>query len=229
MNPSPKRREPEQVCSMFDSLVSCYDRLNRTMTLGMDRSWRRQLRDSALKQDPKWVLDLASGTGDVALLFQESGVRVTAGDFCPSMLKEAERKGVKDTQIVEASALPFTDASFDAVTVAWGFRNFQDRQKAAQEVYRVLRPGGGFFILESSEPRDWTRPFYRLYCRNLIPRLGQFISGNRSAYRYLVETMADFPPPDELAGLLTQWGYHRINWKTMGLGAVCLHQAFKPA
>jgi len=227
-SPDPRKREGKDVSGMFNALAGCYDRLNRTMTLGQDQKWRRALVEAACQTDPKRVLDLASGTGDVALLFQNRGIEVTACDFSAEMLDRARQKGVRQTVPADALALPFDDESFDAVTVAWGFRNFEDRVRAAGEILRVLRPGGGFFILESSEPDGWTRPFHRLYCRRVIPRLGALLAGNPSAYRYLVDTVAEFPSPDQLAKDLNQYGFEETHWRCFFFGAACLHCARKP-
>lgn len=215
---------------MFGALSGCYDRLNRTMTLGQDQRWRKAMVEATCRHEPKpkHVLDLASGTGDVALLFQKNGIHVIACDFSAAMLARAEDKGVRETRVADALNLPFENESFDAVTVAWGFRNFEDRELAAREVWRVLRPGGGFFILESSEPDDWTRPFHRLYCRQIIPRLGALLAGNAAAYHYLVETVAEFPAPTKLAEDLEHCGFTGVRWRTFFFGAACLHSAEKP-
>ncbi len=226
-SPDPTQRQPDAVCGMFSSLVSCYDRLNWTMTLGMDRLWRKRLVELTLKNNPDRVLDLAAGTGDVALLLQQSGIDVMASDFCAPMLERAEAKGVKHTQVADALDLSFDDASFDAVTVAWGYRNFTDREKAAQEVLRVLKPGGWFHILESSEPNDWRRPFHRLYCQTFFPLIGKLVAGNADAYSYLANTVADFPQPEILKQQLEALGFTNVVWESMGMGAVCLHSAQK--
>lgn len=226
-SPDPSQRQPDAVCGMFSSLVNCYDRLNMTMTLGMDRLWRRKLVQSALQHQPIKVLDLAAGTGDVALLLQQAGLEVIASDFCEPMLERAREKGVHCTQVADALELPFEDAAFDAVTVAWGYRNFTDREKAAQEVRRVLKPGGWFHILESSEPDDWRRPFHRIYCQTFFPLLGKIVAGNAGAYNYLANTVADFPKPDALKKQLEDIGFSQVTWKSLGLGAVCLHSAKK--
>jgi demethylmenaquinone methyltransferase/2-methoxy-6-polyprenyl-1,4-benzoquinol methylase len=226
-SPDPATRQPDAVCGMFTSLVSCYDRLNRTMTLGMDRMWRKRLVKLTLNNHPAAVLDLAAGTGDVALLLQQGGVDVMAADFCEPMLVRAREKGVKQTQVADALALPFEDASYDAVTVAWGYRNFTDRDQAAQEVLRVLRPGGWFHILESSEPDDWRRPFHRMYCQTFFPLIGKLVAGNADAYNYLANTVADFPQPELLKTQLEDLGFTNVVWESLGMGAVCLHSAQK--
>jgi len=227
-SPDPSQRQPDAVCGMFSSLVSCYDRLNWTMTLGMDRLWRKRLVELTLTHQPGKVLDLAAGTGDVTLLLQESGIDVVASDFCEPMLERAREKGVKQTLAADALDLPFEDESFDAVTVAWGYRNFTDRSRAAQEVQRVLKPGGWFHILESSEPNDWRRPFHRMYCQIFFPLVGKLVAGNAGAYSYLANTVADFPKPVDLAKQLKDYGFTSIKWEPLGMGAVCLHCAQKP-
>ncbi|MEM6601298.1 MAG: ubiquinone/menaquinone biosynthesis methyltransferase [Verrucomicrobiota bacterium] len=226
-SPDPSQRQPDAVCGMFRSLVDCYDRLNLTMTFGMDRLWRKRLVELTLQNQPTKVLDLAAGTGDVALLLQESGVEVMASDFCEPMLERAREKGVKHTQVADALELPFEDAAFDAVTVAWGYRNFTDREKAAQEVRRVLKPGGWFHILESSEPDDWRRPFHRLYCQTFFPLIGKVVAGNADAYSYLANTVAEFPKPEALKTRLGEIGFTNVTWESLGMGAVCVHSSQK--
>jgi len=166
-SPDPARRDPSLVREMFGGLVSDYDRLNRIMTLGQDWGWRRQLVRQVMKFSPHRVLDLAAGTGELSLLFQKTGVDVVAADFSEPMLTRAREKGVREIRLADALNLPFEDQSFDAVTIAWGFRNFSDRAAGSSEIYRVLKPGGVFAILESSEPEDWRRFAHRLGGRRL--------------------------------------------------------------
>ncbi|MGF1677815.1 MAG: ubiquinone/menaquinone biosynthesis methyltransferase [Candidatus Methylacidiphilales bacterium] len=210
---------------MFAALVGCYDRLNMVMTCGMDRRWRRLLVEAALSRGASRVLDLASGTGDVALLLQQRGVDVTAADFCAPMLKEAKRKGVLETIEADALNLPFGECSFDVVTIAWGFRNFSNRARALSEIRRVLKPGGGLYILESSAPEGWPRPFHQFYCHRVIPAWGWLLARHVPAYRYLARTVSDFPSPPELARQLETAGFSSVSWRVLGMGAVCLHSA----
>lgn len=175
----------------FDTIARTYDRLNRLMTLGLDRRWRKR----ALRGVQGNVLDVACGTGDMAVSLVERGCTVTGIDLSEEMLAIARQKAPMVTfMIADAEHLPFPDASFDAVTCAFGVRNFVHLEQGLGEMLRVLKPGGRMVILELATPDSAIiRPFYNLYTKHIIPWLGSRIAGNREAYTYLPDSIARFP------------------------------------
>ncbi len=178
----------------FDTIARTYDRLNRLMTLGLDRCWRKR----ALRGVQGNVLDVACGTGDMAVSLVERGCTVTGVDISEEMLAIARQKAPMVTfMIVDAEHLPFPDASFDAVTCAFGVRNFVHLEQGLSEMLRVLKPGGQLVILELATPDSpLVKPFYNLYTRRIIPWLGSRIAGNREAYTYLPASIERFPKGD---------------------------------
>ncbi len=178
----------------FDTIAHTYDRLNRLMTLGLDRRWRKR----ALRGIQGNVLDVACGTGDMAVSLVERGCTVTGIDLSEEMLAIARQKTPMVTfMIADAEHLPFPDASFDAVTCAFGVRNFVHLEQGLNEMLRVLKPGGQLVILELATPDSpLVKPFYNLYTRRIIPWLGSRIAGNREAYTYLPASIERFPKGD---------------------------------
>ncbi len=178
----------------FDTIARTYDRLNRLMTLGLDRCWRKR----ALRGVQGNVLDVACGTGDMAVSLVERGCTVTGIDLSEEMLAIARQKAPMVTfMIADAEHLPFPDASFDAVTCAFGVRNFVHLEQGLDEMLRVLKPGGQLVILELATPDSpLVKPFYNLYTRRIIPWLGSRIAGNREAYTYLPASIERFPKGD---------------------------------
>ncbi len=178
----------------FDTIARTYDRLNRLMTLGLDRCWRKR----ALRGVQGNVLDVACGTGDMAVSLVERGCTVTGIDLSEEMLAIARQKApIVTFMIADAEHLPFPDASFDAVTCAFGVRNFVHLEQGLKEMLRVLKPGGTMVILELATPDNpLVKPFYNLYTRRIIPWLGSRIAGNREAYTYLPASIERFPKGD---------------------------------
>ena len=178
----------------FDTIARTYDRLNRLMTLGLDRCWRKR----ALRGIQGNVLDVACGTGDMAVSLVERGCTVTGVDISEEMLAIARQKAPMVTfMIADAEHLPFPDASFDAVTCAFGVRNFVHLEQGLNEMLRVLKPGGQLVILELATPDNpLVKPFYNLYTRRIIPWLGSRFAGNREAYTYLPVSIERFPKGD---------------------------------
>lgn len=215
---------------MFSEIAPRYDLLNRLLSLGVDLSWRRRAVALALERRPRRILDLATGTGDLALLLKEGApeAQVVGADFAPPMLalarRKAEVRGVEvDFLEADALALPFPDASFDAVTVAFGFRNFADYQRALQEIHRVLAPGGRLVLLEfPPPPKGAFGLVYRLYFGKILPFIGGLISGSFGAYRYLPESVEAFPPPEALKALMEGVGF-RVRYELLTFGVAAIH------
>ncbi len=225
-------RPPSEIRQMFNRIARRYDLMNRLMTFGRDIAWRRAAAQAALEVAPSLVLDVATGTGDLALeLATHSTSRVLALDFSFEMLRLAARKcaAVRAQHVAllcgDAMRLPLRDCSVDVCTIAFGLRNLPDYAAAIREFARVLRPGGRLVILETAPACGLLAPLLRLYFEGFIPWLGGLVSGDRDAYRYLPRSTAAFPPPHELAMLLRSSGFPVVRYRTFMLGTVALHVA----
>jgi demethylmenaquinone methyltransferase/2-methoxy-6-polyprenyl-1,4-benzoquinol methylase len=207
---------------MFDRIAPVYDGMNRAMTAGLDRRWRRAAAEAVVRPGDK-VLDSCCGTGDLAIAAAEAGGKVTGIDFSKPMLERARRKA-PELEWVEgdALALPFADESFDAATVGFGVRNLSELDRGLREMRRVLRPGGRLAILEITRPRGLLAPFYRLWFDVLIPVAGKILPGG-SAYTYLPASVRRFPDPEGLAKLMDEAGFGEIRWRLFAGGIVALH------
>jgi demethylmenaquinone methyltransferase/2-methoxy-6-polyprenyl-1,4-benzoquinol methylase len=221
---------------MFARIARRYDLANRLLSGGIDRWWRRQLVAAVRATHPGTVLDLATGSGDVAFALGHSlppAVEITGMDFCQPMLDEAEAKKRRSGAFANVSfrygdglSLPLGDASVDAVTIAFGLRNMADRRRALGEMRRVLRrPNGRLFVLEFSQPARWFRPLYYFYLRRALPILAGIITGDRAAYEYLGQTIGGFPDQAVLCAELRDSGFSSVSAVRMSLGIVALHVA----
>jgi demethylmenaquinone methyltransferase/2-methoxy-6-polyprenyl-1,4-benzoquinol methylase len=216
------RLPAEGVRRMFDRIAPVYDAMNRTMTAGLDRRWRR-ITVAAVVRSGDRVLDVCCGTGDLALAALPYSSEVVGVDFSPAMLERARLKASAIEWVQgDALALPFEDASFDAVTVGFGVRNVEDLERALRELRRVVRPGGRVGILEITRPRGALSPFYKLWFDVLIPLAGKLLPGG-SAYTYLPASVRRFPGPRELARLLDTAGFEGVSFRLLGGGIVALH------
>ncbi|ADD28413.1 bifunctional demethylmenaquinone methyltransferase/2-methoxy-6-polyprenyl-1,4-benzoquinol methylase UbiE [Meiothermus ruber] len=220
---------------MFSEIAPRYDLLNRVLSLGVDRLWRVAAVRAALEKNPSRILDLATGTGDIALLLKKVApeAEVIGGDFAPPMLELARQKALKaglEVPFVEADALrlPFPDQHFDAVVIAFGFRNFADYHKALVELYRVIAPGGRLCILEfPPPPRSGLGVLYRFYFTRILPIIGGLVSGSAAAYRYLPDSVERFPNPDTLANMMSLAGF-ATRYQLFTGGITALHIGDKP-
>jgi demethylmenaquinone methyltransferase / 2-methoxy-6-polyprenyl-1,4-benzoquinol methylase len=212
----------EGVRRMFDRIAPVYDAMNRLMTAGLDRRWRRITVEHVVRPGDR-VLDACCGTGDLALAAARRGGAVTGLDFSERML---ERARAKDPSIEwvrgDVLALPFAEASFDAVTVGFGVRNVDDLEACVRELRRVLRPGGRLGILEITRPTGVLAPFYRVWFDRLIPTLGRLLPGG-AAYTYLPASVRRFPAPAELASLLERNAFDDVRFVRFAGGIVALH------
>jgi demethylmenaquinone methyltransferase/2-methoxy-6-polyprenyl-1,4-benzoquinol methylase len=213
---------PDEVRTMFDRIAPVYDAMNRAMTLGLDRKWRRLTAEAVVTPGAR-VLDACCGTGDLALADARAGGRVTGVDFSEEMLARAEQKAPEfDWVHADASALPFPDASFEAVTVGFGIRNLADLEGGLRELARVLVPGGKLGCLEITRPRGILRPFFRLWFDGLVPVAGKILPGG-AAYSYLPASVRRFPGPEDLARAMEEAGFAGVGWRLLGGGIVALH------
>ncbi len=234
-----------KVREMFTQIAPHYDLLNHLLSLQLDRVWRartaRRLQ-SILDRPDALVLDLCCGTGDLAFALARAGkARIVGADFVHPMLVRARKKTAAQPQpanqtsaspmpFFEADALrlPFAGASFDLVTSAFGFRNLANYEAGLREIQRVLKPGGTIAILEFTEPPDGRLgDLYRWYFCKVLPKIGGLISGDRSAYTYLPNSVARFLRPPELAALMTAVGYHAVDYRVWTLGTVALHRGLR--
>ncbi len=213
---------PEGVRTMFDRIAPVYDLMNRLMTAGLDRRWRRLTVAAAVRPGDR-VLDVCCGTGDLAVEASRAGGEVTGLDFSPRMLERARRKLHSVTWVEgDALELPFADESFDAATVGFGVRNLSDLERGLQELRRVLRRGGRVAVLEITRPKGPLRHFYALWFDRIVPLLGKVLPGG-AAYTYLPASVRRFPGPEELAALLADAGFAEPRFRLFAGGIVALH------
>jgi demethylmenaquinone methyltransferase / 2-methoxy-6-polyprenyl-1,4-benzoquinol methylase len=215
---------PAAVEAMFDRISPVYDVMNRVMTAGLDRRWRRLAAEQVVRPGDE-VLDACCGTGDLALEAERAGGRVTGLDFSEPMLERARRKsGTVEWVRGDLLALPFADESFDVATVGFGIRNVDSLEAGLRELARVLRPGGRLACLEITRPRGLLRPFFRFWFDGVVPVLGKVLPGGE-AYTYLPASVRRFPGPEDLAAVMGEAGFEEIGWRLLGGGIVCLHVA----
>jgi len=233
--------DPKAVNSMFGRIAGRYDTANRVLSGGIDRWWRRRLVAAVRRHRPATVLDLATGSGDVAFAIARGlspTPEIVGMDFCQPMLDQAERKRRASRYAGEESVrflpgdglnLPLASESQDAVTISFGLRNLADRPRGLAEMRRVLRPGGMLHVLEFSQPSAWFRPFYYFYLRRLLPAFARLLTGDRDAYLYLGDSIGAFPSRAELTSEIEAAGFEAVEAKPMTFGIVALHSARKPA
>ncbi len=226
----------EQVQALFDSISASYDKTNRFISLGMDRRWKKRLIKALLKNQAEKVLDLATGTADLPLLMAKRGItNITGIDISSQMLEigrqrcRAMKNEVNITLLIgDNEQLPFKDKSFDALTVAYGLRNYENLEKGLNEAFRVLKSGGYFYILETSVPnRKFVRRMYRFFTKVIMPRIGQLFSGNKAAFRYLSESAAHFPCGDDLSHILKKAGFSNVSTNPQLFGAAGIYICHK--
>jgi demethylmenaquinone methyltransferase/2-methoxy-6-polyprenyl-1,4-benzoquinol methylase len=219
---------------MFTRIAPRYDLLNHLLSANVDRLWwRRAARTFApiIEQPGARVLDLCSGTGDMAFRLRRQGkeARITGADFSHAMLVLASKKTSPSRPVewieADALALPFPDRSFDLVTSAFGFRNLADYDAGLGEILRVLRPGGECGILEFSEPKGPLGKIYDVYFQSVLPRIGRLISGNHGAYSYLPASVERFPAPEEMLARMKSAGFRNASWTAYTFGIAGLYRA----
>ena len=230
--------DPVAVEATFASVAPRYDLANHWLSGGIDFYWRHQLVQSAAIEQSADILDLATGSGDVLFALRQGlgdEARLTGLDFCEPMLDRARTKRAKKglgegaNQFLTGDCLdlPFEDASFDLVTIAFGLRNLADRAKGLSEIRRVLRPGGRLIVLEFSQPYLWFRPFYYLYLRAVLPWVARWMTGDRDAYLYLGSSISEFPDRAGLCREIENSGFSQVQAKALTFSIVALHEGVK--
>lgn len=227
----------QQIEQMFDHIAPAYDRLNHTLSLGIDRLWRRKAISRLKPFHPNQILDVATGTGDFAILaYKKLRPEMLIGtDISEGMMNvgryKVEKEGLSGHirfAWEDATSLSFADNSFDAVTVAFGIRNFQEMDKGLKEMCRVLRTNGHLVILEFSTPRSFPmKQLYSIYSKVVIPLLGKAISKDKSAYTYLPESIKAFPQGEMMKSILQQAGFSHVQYQELTFGICTLYTATK--
>ncbi len=233
-----KERDAKKVAQMFSKIAARYDLLNRVLSLGLDRGWRRKVARETGAIDCRRILDVCTGTGDMAselCTFWKGKVFVEGIDFSHELIEIARKKSKKsglDDKITfregNAESLPYRDEQFDAVTITFGLRNINNRGRALKEFYRVTRPGGCFVCLEFSHPANPVfQKIYSLYLLKVVPFVSHLFGSDSAAYQYLGNTIKDFPPPAGLVSLIETAGWKNTNYKKLAGGIVAIHRGVK--
>ena len=227
--------DPKAVNSMFARIAKRYDLANHLISGGIDYLWRQRLVRRVRDLRPQSVLDLATGSGDVAFALADGlrkDTQITGMDFCQPMLDEAVKKQSAYPHWIavefkqgDGMALPVPNAIYDAVTISFGLRNMADRHKALSEMRRVLKPGGRLFVLEFSQPYFWFKPFYYAYLKLFLPLIAGGVTGDRSAYEYLCGSIEKFPDREKMSAEITRAGFRTTRATPFTFGVVALHEA----
>lgn len=226
----------EQVAQMFDTISGNYDGLNRVISFGTDIKWRKKVLSIVQAKNPTTILDIATGTGDLAILLSKTKAEKIIGlDISAGMLEVGKKKIVQkklDNRVEmilgDSENLPFENNSIDAITVAFGIRNFENLEKGLSEIARVLKPNGVFVILETSVPQKF--PFkqgYHFYTKNILPLIGRLFSKDNSAYAYLSESASVFPFGEELNNILRKIGFIEVKALPQTFGVATIYSASK--
>ena len=227
---------PSPIAAMFDRISPKYDALNHLLSFNIDKVWRRKTAKAVAKSHPQTILDLATGTADLALLLARYNpqAHIIGMDLSEKMLDIGKAKVAKcgmgnqiELQLGDAASMPFKDNTFDAVTVAFGVRNFEDLDKGLSEIRRVLKPDGQAYILEFSMPERFPmKQLYRIYFKRLLPIIGRIVSKDPDAYTYLPASVERFPKPKAFLELLSQHGLGNGTTKKLTFGIATLYRTF---
>ena len=228
MTKSATATEPTRVRQMFGAIARRYDLANHTLSCGTDFYWRKCAADIVASWRPSKIVDLATGTGDLALALQKKlpDAAVTGVDFVPEMLELAQRKGVRQTILADAMQLPFSDGSFDCATIAFGLRNMEEWGGALAEISRVLGRDGHLLVLEFSLPtRPIVRSIYRFYLHRCLPLLGSLLTRKKSAYDYLGDSIEEFPSGRAMIDLIEASGFRHATLQPLSYGIATIYTA----
>ena len=229
-------KKKEQVTKMFDNISGGYDSLNRVISFGIDIKWRNRVVEMVKQSHPESILDIATGTGDLAISLAKTDAQNIVGLDISSGMLEIGKKKVREKKLDnriemvlgDSEKLPFEDHTFDAITVAFGVRNFEDLDQGLSEILRVLKPGGIFVILETSVPTK--TPFkqgYNLYTKHIMPLIGKLFSKDKSAYKYLSDSASVFPHGEALNNILRKIGFIQVENFPQTLGVATIYKSSK--
>lgn len=233
-----KERDAEKVAQMFSDIGPRYDLLNHVLSLGLDIGWRKKVARETGSVDCQEILDVCTGTGDMVFelcKYWKDKVHVEGIDFSRDLLERARKKSRQlnlehavTFREGNAEMLPYPDEQFNAITITFGLRNITDRQKALREFYRIAKPGACFVCLEFSRPRNpLFSAVYSLYLMKVVPLVSRLFGSDPAAYRYLGNTIRDFPAPSELANLITSAGWNTVSHEILSGGIVAIHKGIK--
>jgi demethylmenaquinone methyltransferase / 2-methoxy-6-polyprenyl-1,4-benzoquinol methylase len=233
----PEAEKAGRVHGVFSSVASRYDLMNDLMSAGIHRLWKDAMMDWLAPRPGQRLLDVAGGTGDIAFRFlrRAPGASAVVCDMTEAMLAEGRKRAEAgslaerlDWVAGDAMSLPFADASFDVYTISFGIRNVTRIEAALAEAFRVLRPGGRLMVLEFSRiPNDLLQKAYDAYSFNVIPAMGQAVTGDRASYQYLVESIRKFPDQETFAGMIRDAGFGRVSYRNLTMGVAALHSGWK--
>ncbi len=233
---STSQSKKEQVAQMFDTISSNYDGLNRVISFGIDKKWRRKVVQLATQNQPKFILDIATGTGDLALLMaQTSAEKIVGLDISAGMLAVGQQK-IDQQQLshkiemllADSENMPFEPNTFDSITVAFGLRNFEHLEVGLAEILRVLKPGGIFVVLETSNPTKFPyKQGYFFYTKYILPLIGKLFSKDNKAYGYLSKSAAAFPFGEALCNILSKSGFSKASALPQTFGVATIYTATK--
>ena len=229
MNPDTHPQNPVFIQTMFGKIARRYDLANHILSMGLDFGWRNRIGRILAKRQPRMVLDLATGSGDLALTIARycPEAEIVAADFCLPMLAQAKLKNVKNLMAADGMQLPFSDGSFNALTVAFGLRNMLSYERAVCEFLRVLAPGGTLLILDFSKPESLLRIPYRWYLRFILPRIAELLTGEKCAYDYLGESIEAFPSGKAMLRLIESAGGKESSCIPLAGGIVSLYETVR--
>lgn len=231
------KKDSENIRDMFNDIAPKYDFLNHLLSMGVDKGWRKKVVKRVTNDKPAKLLDLATGTCDLAIAIAKKNpnCKITGGDLSPKMLevgrKKCEAKGLdKQIELRECSALdlPFEDNSFDVITVAFGVRNFEDLKRGLSEMLRVVKKGGNIYILEFSKPKSTiiSAP-YLFYFKNILPMIGKAVSKSANAYTYLPDSVISFPCGEEFTEIMKEVGFSSYGFKPLSFGIATIYYGKK--
>jgi len=220
-------QDPHFVKNAFSKIADRYVVTNHVLSLGTDILWRKRVGQIVMEWAPECILDIATGTGDLAIELQRvcDEAEIIASDFCPEMLAHAERRGVKITQVVDAMNMPFDDNSCDVLTVAFGLRNMADYPKALKEMRRVIKPGGHLLILDFSSPEGILRKPYGFYLNKVLPKIAGRLTSQEEAYSYLAGSIGEFPSGKAMCNLIASEGYKEPRCEPLSGGIASIYTA----